>query len=133
MQPYLGTLCTDSCTTWCVRTFHHVLLKYGHIKCVNAKNDKLMTSHFNTLYWTGLKNIERKMINVECKMINVIHQMLRIYLILNRFQWAKKRFVHYTDNFCSVFSDGGAYFQIFNKFFIIGYILFCKYIFLTSE
>ena len=30
MQPYLGPPWTNSCQIWCVRVFHHVLLKYGH-------------------------------------------------------------------------------------------------------
>ena len=30
MRPYLGPPWTNSCQIWCVRVFHHVLLKYGH-------------------------------------------------------------------------------------------------------
>ena len=30
MQPYLGPPWTNSCQIWCVRVFHHVLLKYCH-------------------------------------------------------------------------------------------------------
>ena len=30
MRPYLGTPRTNSCQIWCVRVFHHVLLKYCH-------------------------------------------------------------------------------------------------------
>ena len=30
MRPYLGLPWTNSCQIWCVRVFHHALLKYGH-------------------------------------------------------------------------------------------------------
>ena len=30
MQPYLGPPSTNSCQIWCVRVFHHVLLKHCH-------------------------------------------------------------------------------------------------------
>ena len=30
MWSYLRPLQTNSCQIWCVRVFHHVLLKYGH-------------------------------------------------------------------------------------------------------
>ena len=30
MRPYLGPPWTNSCQIWCVRVFHHVLLKYCH-------------------------------------------------------------------------------------------------------
>ena len=30
MRPYLRPPWTNSCQIWCVRAFHHVLLKYGH-------------------------------------------------------------------------------------------------------
>ena len=30
MRPYLGLPWTNSCQIWCVRVFHHVLLKYCH-------------------------------------------------------------------------------------------------------
>ena len=29
-RPYLGPPWTNSCQIWCMRVFHHVLLKYGH-------------------------------------------------------------------------------------------------------
>ena len=37
MWPYLGPPWTNSCKIWCVRVFHHVLLKYGH---ENAETQK---------------------------------------------------------------------------------------------
>ena len=48
MRPYLGPPWTNSCQIWCVRVFHHVLLKYGH-ENAEMQNENLMTSHFNTL------------------------------------------------------------------------------------
>ena len=39
---------TNSCQIWCVRVFHHVLLKYGHENAEMKK--KMMTPHFTTVY-----------------------------------------------------------------------------------
>ena len=38
MRPYLGPPWTNSCQIWCVRVFHHVLLKYCH---ENAEMQKI--------------------------------------------------------------------------------------------
>ena len=49
MRPYLGPPWTNSCQIWCVRGFHHVLLKYCHEKCWNAKK-KIWWCHTSVLY-----------------------------------------------------------------------------------
>ena len=48
MRPYLGPPWTNSCQIWCVRVIHHVLLKYCHEKCWNAKK-KIWWRHTSVL------------------------------------------------------------------------------------
>ena len=40
MWPYLRPPWTNSCQIWCVRVFHHVLLKYGHENTETQKTRK---------------------------------------------------------------------------------------------
>ena len=40
MWPYLRPPWTNSCQIWCVRVFHHVLLKYGHENAEMQKKKK---------------------------------------------------------------------------------------------
>ena len=57
MWPYLGPPWTNSCQIWCVRVFHHVLLKYGHENaeiCNKRKFDDV------TLQYSIQKNIIHK-------------------------------------------------------------------------
>ena len=49
MRPYLGPPWTDSCQIWCVRCFHHVLLKIWSWKCWNAKK-KIWWCYTSVLY-----------------------------------------------------------------------------------
>ena len=45
---YLGAPWTSSCQIWCVRVFHHVVLKYGN---ENAEMKKKWWRHSSVLYW----------------------------------------------------------------------------------
>ena len=59
MQPYLRPTWTNSCQIWCVRVFHHVLLKYGH---ENAEMQKRqfddVTLHYSRLkHYMGVKRV----------------------------------------------------------------------------
>ena len=49
MRPYLGPPWTNSCQIWCVRVFHHVLLKYGHENAEMQKK-KIWWCHTSVLY-----------------------------------------------------------------------------------
>ena len=40
MRPYLGPPWTNSCLIWCMRVFHHILLKYGHESAEMQKKKK---------------------------------------------------------------------------------------------
>ena len=53
MWPYLGPPWTNSCQIWCVRVFHHVLLKYGH---ENAEMQKRKFDDVTLQYSIRCKN-----------------------------------------------------------------------------
>ena len=52
MRPYLGPPWTNSCQIWCVRVFHHVLLKYCHENAEMQKK-KIWWRHTSVLYIRG--------------------------------------------------------------------------------
>ena len=66
-----------SCQIWCVRVFHHVLLKYGHENAeMQKKKENLMTSHFTTL-----------LAAVYC--ILEVLLAVQVYCLLERVSYAK--------------------------------------------
>ena len=76
MRSYLGPPRTDSCKIWCVRVFHHVLLKYGHENAEMQKGKKWWR-HTSVLYTTCPCSINLKWATYSC--LKSIHTLGKIY------------------------------------------------------
>ena len=97
MQPYLRPPWTNSCQIWCVRVFHHVLLKYGHEKCWNAKKkiwwchtsvlyfmpQKLMMSHVSTLFYATKVDDVTRQYSILCHKIWWCHTSVLYFMPQN--------------------------------------------------
>ena len=85
MQPYLGLPWTNSCQIWCVRVFHHVLLKYCH---ENAEMQKRKFDDVTLQYSIGPK---------VCKICH--NQSHRIMLLKQSLKALKLRYQSFGCNF----------------------------------
>ena len=78
MRPYLGPPRTNSCQMWCVRVFHHVLLKYCHENAEMQKrkfDDVTLQYSHSTRELDSLALFELKPTRLE---LNKSHSEIRV-------------------------------------------------------
>ena len=78
MRPYLGPPWTNSRQIWCVRVFHHVLLKYGH---ENAKMQKRKFDDVTLRYSIGSdSDFKQAFIHPKYDLLNIEwHTQVKAY------------------------------------------------------
>ena len=105
MRPYLGLPWTNSCQIWCVRIFHHVLLKYCHENAEMQKwkfDDvtlqysicdvmKGSESHVGKIHFSFFNTgcLCMKMFYFGTNPIQIIHLVAKVWTILLIFKQSK--------------------------------------------
>ena len=112
MRPYLGPPWTNSCQIWCVKVFHHVLLKYDH---ENAEMQKSkfddVTLQYSILFNGGqdffsLRSLHHFEYRVSLSSFALVRfsryqnfEVWKMAFILSD-QWIVGQFLMKTSNFC---------------------------------